>query len=365
MSDNSTNRLIGVYMDEAEAPGLLSGFFQSPPRNFHTTEKVEIDIIRDDADIAIVVTDLSAGGRRNENQRYVNKSFTPPIFDEEGPITAYDLIKRVPGMDPFQDPDYGANATNQAFMIFRKLERKIRRSIELMAAQVLQTGALTLFDSSGTALYTLDFGAKSTHKATVGTVWATDGTGAGVNPLNDIEALALVVRRDGKSNPNRLIFGRSAWQRFTSYQVVKDRILGNFNSPQLGQLAPQVRGTGATFQGFLWIGMYRFEMWTYDGFYKHPQTGVPTPYVDDDHIIMMSDGAQLDLSYGAIPLLKRPDAGALSFLPPRMSSPEKGIDLTTNAWFTPDGKRLVVSAGTRPLTIPTAIDTFACLDVVP
>jgi hypothetical protein len=46
-----------------------------------------------------------------------------------------------------------------------------------------------------------------------------------------------------------------------------------------------------------------------------------------------------------------------------MSSGDRGLDLTTNAWFTPDGEHLMVSAGTRPLTIPTAIDTFARLDV--
>ena len=37
------------------------------------------------------------------------------------------------------------------------------------------------------------------------------------------------------------------------------------------------------------------------------------------------------------------------------------LDLTTNAWVTPNNKHVMVSAGTRPLTIPTAIDTFACL----
>jgi hypothetical protein len=46
-----------------------------------------------------------------------------------------------------------------------------------------------------------------------------------------------------------------------------------------------------------------------------------------------------------------------------MSSSERGLDFTTNAWFTPDGRHLKVSAGTRPLTIPTAIDTFARLNV--
>ena len=53
----------------------------------------------------------------------------------------------------------------------------------------------------------------------------------------------------------------------------------------------------------------------------------------------------------------------VTFLPPRISSSDRGLDLTTNAWITPDNKHVKVSAGTRPLTIPTAIDTYARLTV--
>jgi len=230
-----------------------------------------------------------------------------------------------------------------------------------MCSQILQTGTVTLVDENGTSLYTLDFAAKATHMATVGTSWATDGsTGA---PLADLEALARIVRRDGKKNPNRLIFGGSAYARFLANAKVQKQLVENFNSPQIGQLAPQSRGEGATFQGFIMIGNYRFEMWTYDGWFKHPQTGTLTPYVSDENVIMMASAGRLDLSYGSIPSIVRPEARVLPFLPPRMSSPQLGLDLTPNAWVTPDGESLMVSAGTRPLPIPTAIDTFARLDV--
>ena len=360
MSDNSNTRLIRSYMEDASAPMFLSGFFLSPPENFHNTEKVEIDIERDDEEIAIVITDLSTGARQNESSLYTNKGFTPPIFDEAGAIHGYDLIKRMPGDNPFADPNFAANATRQAFRIFRKLEKKIRRSIELMASQVFQTGIVTLIDSAGNALYTLDFQAKATHMATVGTDWAADGTSG--NPLGDLEALATTVRRDGKRNPNKLIFGSVAFQRFLANTDVKARL--DNRAMQLGTVAPQTRGEGATFQGFVWIGHYRFEMWTYDGFFKHPQTGTLTPYVTDDFVIMTSDGARLDLSFGAIPMIVSPEQRVMPFLPPRMTSTERGLDLTVNAYITQDNKHVMVEAGTRPLTIPTAIDTFARLDVI-
>ena len=360
MSDASTTKIMQMYMEDASAPGFLSGFFTSPARNFHTSEKVEIDVLRDDEDVAVVVQDLTVGARANESSVYVNKGFTPPIYDEEGTITAFDQIKRQPGDNPFADPNYAANATNQAFRIFRKLENKIRRAIELMASQVLQTGILSLKDKTGAILYTLDFKPKATHMVQVAVTWAADGSLG--DPLADLASLARVVRRDGKKKPTKLIFGQTAFRSFIRNAEVKDALTKDVQN--LGALAPEVRGEGATFQGRVWIGHYQFEMWMYDGFYTDVQTQNHTEFVDDDNVIMLSDGARLDLTFGAIPLLQQPTAPAMAFLPGRLSSSERGLDLSTNAWITPDGKHLKVSAGTRPLTIPTAIDTFARLNTI-
>lgn len=361
MSDASTTRFTRLYMEEAEAPMFLSGFFQSPPENFHNSEKVEIDVLRDDEDVAIVLTDMTTGARENETTQYVNKGFTPPIFDEAGTISAYDTIKRQPGQDPFQDPNFALNAANQAFRVFRKLEKKIRRAVELMSSQVFQTGVVTLKNAAGTTLYTLDFKPKSTHVVTVGTAWAVNGSTG--SPLADLSSLATVVRRDGKRQPTKLIFGTSAMQRFLANADVKAQL--DNRSMVLGQVAPQTRGEGATFQGWVWIGHYRFEMWMYDGFYRDPVTGNHTDYVGTNNVIMMCDGARLDLSYGSIPMIVPPEQRVLSFLPPRMSDSGRGLDLTTNAYVSQNGKQLIVECGTRPLAIPTAIDTFACLTVQP
>lgn len=359
MSDASTRHMIDMYMDEATAPMFLSGFFQTPPRNFHTSEKVELDIMRDDEDVAVVIQDLTAGARANEASRYTNKSLTPPVFKEMGTITSYDLIKRMPGQNPFTDPDYAENAAERAFDIARRLEMKIRRSIEWMAAQVLQTGALTLVDENGNTLYTLNFLPKSTHMATVSTTWST--TGAAGDPIGDLSGLATVVRRDGRKNPTKLIFGTSALQRFLMNPTVQKFLdKGIMN---LAALTPETRGQGATFHGWIWLGNYRFEIWAYDAVFRHPQTGNLTEYVDTDNVIMLSDGARLDLSYGAIPRLVPPDPQVAGFLPDRMQSSDRGLDLTMNAWLSENREHLNVSVGTRPLTIPTAIDSFARLNV--
>ena len=359
MSDESTKRMLSAYIERAPRPRFLSGFFKSPPENFHNTEEVEIDIERDGEDVAVVVTDLQVGARSNESNIFTNKLFKPPIFDEDVPITAYKLLNRQAGQSPFDNPDFAANALRQAFTGFRKIQNKIGRSIEQMASQVFQTGILTLTDGTNT-LYSLDFKPKATHFVTVSTDWAADGlTG---DPLGDLASLAEVLRTDGKKDPTKMIFGTVAMERFLANTAVQARL--NFRRGDFVQMKPEVRGEGATFRGTIWIDHYEMEMWMYSGRFDAPGSGTSTPYVGTDRVIMLSDEGRLDLTFGAIPLIARPESRAMSFLPTLIADSDLGMSLTTNAYITQDNKAVVVSAGTRPLTIPTAIDTFGALDVI-
>jgi hypothetical protein len=362
MSDESTKHLIESYVEESEPQGFLSGFFKSPPQNFHDTEMVEIDILRDDESIAIPITDLSTGAHVNSADVYSNKGFTPPIFDEEGVITAYSQIKRQPGVNPFVQPDFMANAWTQAQRVFRKCENKIRRAVEVMASQVLQTGMLTLTNEAGAAAFELDFQPKATHFAAASAAWAADGSTG--DPLKDIEDMATVIRRDGKKVPNVLIFGATAWSRFPRNAKVKE-LFNNRRADQVNIIPPRLGADGASYHGTISVGNYVYELWTYEGFYKHPVSGDLTPYVNPERVIMLASSARLDLSFGSIPMIRAPEERALAFLPARISSSKLGFDLTTNSYFTPDGKQLRVGCGTRPLTIPTAIDTFGCIDITP
>ncbi len=355
MSNQITRRMIRAYLQEAMPQMFLASFFVSPPENFHNSEEVEIDITRTEEDIATVITDLSTGSAVNSFDGYTNKSFKPPIYDETGTINSFDLIKRMQGEDPFQDVNFQANATRRSFAILRKLEAKVRRAVELQASQVFQTGMLTLSDAAGNAAYTLDYKPKSTHFPTVSTGWDQ----AGSTKLADLEDLAEVLRTDGLSNPNTLVFGLKAWREFINDEAVQERL--NSRRGITAEVMPQGRGEGATFQGYIWLGNYRFEMWTYNGRYRNRTNNTSVNYLTDDKIIMLDDQARLDLTFGAIPLIPRPGP-SLEFLPNRITTTDGGFGMTTNSWVEGSGKALYVSAGTRPLCIPTAIDKIGCLD---
>lgn len=361
MSTETTRTMIAAYFEEANPTMFLSGFFQSPSRNFHTTEEVEFDVVRGGEDVAIVLTDLSSGYRLNETDIYTNKSFKPPIFKEKVGINSFDLLKREAGETPFESPDFRRNVISRIFRGLRASDAKIRRSIELQASQIMQTGVVTLINADGDALYTLDFKPKATHNVTVGTAW-DDGA---ATIAADIAAIAEVIRTNGLHDPDQLIFGIDAFEVF----MQDDDIIRRFDTRRANQGAINpmvVGGEGGTFHGKIEIGHYSYEIWTYGKRFTHPQTGVATPYIDPENCLVRASSGRMDATFGAIPNIGReigaPGTALLPELPGRMSSGERNIDLHINAWLSEDGEQLFAGVGARPLLIPTAIDTFGKLD---
>jgi hypothetical protein len=361
MSDGSTIRMIEEFRSRAKAPMFLSSLFRLTERNIHTSEKVEIDSLRDEEEIAVPLPSVTTGPRYNEATKFSNKAFEPPIFDEAGGINAFALLRRGLGQNPFEDRSFARKAGEEAIRVVDACGNKVRRANELMSAQVLQTGIISLVDKNGAVVWTCDFGMKSSHKITVATAWAVDGTTG--NPVIDISNAANIVRRDSRTNADQLLFGKSAIQRFVAnaqVQKLLDKQVLN-----LGQLNMSKPDEDATYYGKIWLANYQYDLWAYNHEYKHPQTGTMTPYIGDDNVIVNSSKARKDMTFGMLPMFLPADTRALSFLPERIVLLDRGIALTTNAWVTADGKHLFVSAGGRPLPIPTDPDGYACIDVTP
>ena len=55
MADLTSKRMLNVYKQEATPKLFIQGFFQTPEKNFHNSEKVEYDIVRSDEDVAVAV----------------------------------------------------------------------------------------------------------------------------------------------------------------------------------------------------------------------------------------------------------------------------------------------------------------------
>lgn len=356
MSNTATKVMLASYEQDAEPTMFLSGMFQSPRRNFHNSEEVEIDIIRSEEDISIAIQDLSTGARLNAEDIYTNKAFKPPVHKEAGAVNAHNLIKRMAGQNPFDSVDFQANAIERGMRLGRKLQRKILRAIEVQSAQVMTLGVVTLINDAGVAVYSIDYKPKATHFPTAANAWNT----ALATMLADIASLANVIRGDGLSNPDLLLMGDADYELFIQDESVlarldNRRIAGN-------AIVPMERlGNGGIFRGTIEIEAYKYDIYTYAGRYKHPQTGVSTKYIPDGKVIVKSSSGRMDATFGGIPRITT-DSRVPAALTSRISVPGQMLDLQMNAWVTQDGETMVVQAGTRPLMIPTAIDTFGCLD---
>jgi hypothetical protein len=356
-TQTSTEKLLVHYEEQAEAPLFLSGFFKTGQGSFHDQEKVSVDVIRDDAKIALPLPSVGAGPRENEATKYTNQAVDPMILYENVKVDANNK-GRIAGQDPFQDIGFLAKVYREVGIGINRLSKKVRRTVELAASQIFQ-------GASGISIggYTANFLAKSTHFFAAATTWAADGsTGA---PLTDIATAATLIAKDGKGKADTLIFGASAWARFLANPQVHKVLIDNSNSPKIGQIAPEAPGAGARWMGYINIGGYNYAMWTYEGYYADPTSGVLTPFVGLENCIVLDSMARLDMTWGKVNFFDRPD-GAKQFLDPGLqgiASTRAAFGATINAWLSQDGSALNVGIATRPLPFPTAVDTFCCIDV--
>ena len=337
--------------------GFLSRRFTVKPGGMYNGGKVAIDIQRFGEDVAVAVKKCT-GSNLNDIDEFTTKEFTPPNYGEAFPIDVCDLMDRMAGVDPFTAAynDYASQLMAKMAQGFMLVDDKIQRAVELQASQILQTGQLTLTNSSGDTVYDLDFKPKATHFPTVGTAWSSAAT---CTPIDDLQALGNVIRSDGKVNPNRLTFGESAFSEFMASDQVKAHL--DNRRIEFGFVDPAMEDSGAVNQGRIWIGSYAYDMWTYPEEYTSPETGNPVKYIGNDKVVMDSSNTRFDMTSARVPLPLGPDPRVAGLLPGRMSSREQSFDVTPNVYTTPNGKQIMGELESRPLLIPVQIDGFGCL----
>ena len=348
---------ISVYTQMRSPSAFLSRLFTVKPGGIYNGGKVAIDVQRFGEDVAIVVTKCT-GPNLNDIDEFTTKELTPPSYGEAFPVDVCDLLDRMAGVDPFSAAYEAYSVQFMSIMAkgFMLVDDKIKRAVELQASQILQTGKLTLTNSAGTEVYNLDFKPKATHFPVVGTAWSDT---ANADPLGDLQALAKVIRADGKIDCDMLIMGATALRNFLKNEEVKDNL--DNRRYELGAIRPEMRDSGATFYGFVWVGTYRMEIWTYPDTFTNPETSLPQTYVDDEKVIMLSGRTRLDMTSARVPLPIAPDSRVASLMPGRMSSRAEGFDVTPNVYATPNGKQIMGELESRPLLVPVQIDGFGCL----
>ena len=346
--------LIAAYKEVRKPDLFLANLFEVRAGNISDTEIVALDIEREDEEISPVVNVLE-GPTVNSSDLFTTKEFTPPTISEMMAFDVHSLLKRMAGVDEYS----AAGVSFQAQLVQKlldgmaKLEKKISRNREWQASQALQTGIITLKNSSGADNYVVDYKPKGTHFFAAGTAWS----GAG-DPIADINTLADLIRADSGYDADMCIMGDTTFNAFAQNATVQ----AHFDNRRMsfGEIRPEMRDRGGKFQGTVHIGNYQFEIWTYNG-RGIPPGGTKIKFVSAENCIVMSSSARLDTVFAGIPVPVDRDPRFAGILPDRISVP-MGVDLSPNIWASPNGKQVNLEVESRPLLIPTAIDSFGTID---
>lgn len=352
-SNLETKIMMALYNDVVQTiPTMfLSGLFGKNPLElvFSPNEKVEVDVKRNDENIAIDVT-RGGDGNKNTAPRHSTKEYAPPLYDEVTPITARQLNRRLAGQNTFEQISPEEKFAVIATEVMLKQTQKIQRAMEKQAAEIFFDGVVNLVNTES-----LDFKRKSTHNLTPANLWSdlVDG-----NPIADLQTVSQFNRIDGKMPPNMAVFGSAAWDAF----LIHPRVLTYLDNRRInpGEITPRFAADGATFQGVIWVGDYRLEIFTYPQFFTD-ESGTELPYVPTDQVAVFNGDARLNKAFAANEILPEfmgidSEISQLpSFLPGREIVPYS---------YTRAPKSRYVGVQSSVVLVPVAIDTISNINVL-
>jgi hypothetical protein len=369
MTELQRQIMLDAFKQKSPVTSFLSSFFLRADRWITDTEKVDIDIVRDNEKIAVDVTPFTSG-RLNVKKRWTTKRYKPPMFNEYHSYNGKEFFDRLPGVDPYQPQDSIGALIAKVTDDQAALMDVIMRAIEKMASDVFFTGKIVLINDEE-----IDFKQKVSHQIDAIAAWDTSSA----EIYNDLLGLANVLRENGKVTLTDLIFGENAWYNFSTDQSGTLEKIFNFRRVDLADIRMPVLNTeGAAFNGIISVGSYQIRCWTYPQSYEVPtdaeigvdsgtipNAGNRVDYVPTDKVLGLGSGLDLRLVFGGIPLIvDRPDprleALGLSGFPTSMA-----MDFMPYAQVDRKENSMIVGVKSRPLTIPTQIDGFGWINTQP
>jgi hypothetical protein len=241
------------------------------------------------------------------------------------------------------------------------MTRMLRRSMEMQASQVLQTGNIRLTDEKGNETFDLGLTPNASHFPTVTTPWSDVDN---ASPLDDIEALTDVIRNDGLVDITTLVFGRLAWLNFIKNEWVRENLKKDVLN--MGEMNPQIVNKGGKRMGYIDYGSYRFILYTYNARYNPFGDKVNKyKFVDDNKVILLPDVSDLDFRrlFGGIPSV-RMDSTFDTLFSADSKIPIGGeYDIRPRVWWSDDNETCMGELKTRPLMLPVSFQRYGCLTV--
>jgi len=311
---------------------LRDTFFKN--REYSTTDKVDVDIKKGSRKIAPFVHE-KIGGKLVENSGYKTETFTPPLVAPDKITTAADIQKRSMGENIYSAKTPAERAAEKLVTDLKELEEMITRREELMCAQAIFEGKITI---EGVGLdYVIDF--NHTNKETLsGTKLWSDITNS--DPIGDLKRYQRTVQQNGHVTADTVIMSADVVDKFINHPKVKDIL--NLRNLKVGEVNIEVLPNGVTYIGQI-PGVGR--IYEYNEFYL-AEDGEMKPMVPSGTVTLLSTAAEFSMAYAAITIIK--DSDFVTYESERVP----------DTWTEKRPNRQFVALSSKPLPIPKEVDSW-------
>jgi hypothetical protein len=331
----------------------VTNFFRSFTTDKTTSSKyISIEVSRGTKKIAV---DVMRGSESNRNKFGLStlKAYLPPYYYESftnEDLALYDQLFATYGEVTL--PQIIADLSKEVTANYLELRNKIERAYEKQAAEVFQTGTVTLKNGDS-----IDYKMKATHKLTLDTKW--DATTPKI--FSSIRSFCDTLKADGAAAVEfDFIFGATALTTFLESDEYAKKyglyptVTSQYNLPRAEQTS------GAVFHNRIAAGPYILNIWSYGETYTN-ESGADTPYLDPKKVVVIAKSMQAYMSFGAVPRVLT-DNGIMQN--PQFAQTIENGKYILNNFVKPEVSSHIFDIKSAGVMVPMTIDHFGCMTVL-
>lgn len=320
----------------------------------HQTEHFGFDVVKGGEQIAPFVHP-EIGGKMLDKTGYETKIFTPPEVSPEKIITSKDVQSRLAGEQINSRDSIDTRQRRQVVRFLRELDWSISRREEIMCAEIMTTGKLTI-EGDGYPRRVLNFWDQlSPAEQPYVDIGAVDSTRywdeANANIIDDLIDAADRVEDNSNASARMVYLGAGAAAAFRANKTLWEKMDNRRINP--GELATRRLGGGVRYLGTLLDS--GLEVYTYRGHYRDPAAGLRKPLIPDNLAVVGSPEVRTSMNYGLITLNDGPEGDFYEVARSRVP----------DSWMQrkkPAGRILQIKS--RPMPVIEDLDGFLVLKVL-
>lgn len=307
-----------------------------------TTEKVDVDFKKGNRKLAPFVH-RRIGGKTVPNTGYEVKTYTPPMVAPDKVTTVEDLLKRMPGENPFSGKSPAERAVEKMAADFRELDEMITRREEWMCAQAIFTGTIPIVGEGINEVIDFNFTNRE-NITTAAKKWSSDSA----DPMADLKRWRKIVQKNGFVNCDVCVMADDVVAAFLKSPTVQKLL--DTKGYDLATIKPRQLPNGATYVGTLHaegLDIYTDNEWFLDD-WTDPDAPEQKPIVPDGTLVLLSTAAEYSMYYGAVTLANEQTKEIYTVEGARVP----------DSWIARKPIRRFLQLTSNPLPVPHEVDSW-------